>query len=141
MSDFTPNIQAFCCHYTSQQTCVEGKAGLQADGFPATVTLNRAVCTGKLQVSSLLKAFEDGADGVYVVGCPEDKCHNLMGSQRAAKRVAAIKKALAELGVEPERIEMFHLERGFHPELVAVAREMDKRIRALGPSPLKGESK
>lgn len=141
MSDFTPDIQAFCCHYTSQQTCVEGPKALQADGFPANVVLNRTVCTGKLQVSTLLKALEDGADGVYVVGCPEDKCHNLMGSQRAAKRVTAIKKALAELAIEPERIEMFHLERGFHPEFVAAAQEMDKRIRALGPSPLKGETK
>lgn len=141
MNDFTPDIQAFCCHYTSQQTCVEGPEGLQADGFPGNVALNRVVCTGKLAVSTLLKAFEDGADGVYVVGCPEDKCHNLMGSQRAAKRVAAIKKALAELAIEPERIEMFHLERGFHPEFVAAAREMDQRIRGLGPSPLREESK
>jgi coenzyme F420-reducing hydrogenase delta subunit len=96
-------------------------------------------CTGKLQVSSLLKAFEDGADAVYVVGCPLDGCHNVKGSQRAAKRVGAVKKALSELDIESERIEMFHLERGFHPEFVAVARQMDERIKKMGPSPLKGE--
>jgi F420-non-reducing hydrogenase iron-sulfur subunit len=141
MSDFTPEIQLFCCHYTSQQTCVAGPEQLQAEGFPGNIAINRLVCTGKLQVSTLLKAFEGGADGVYVVGCPEDKCHNLMGSQRAAKRVQAVKKALAELAIEPERIEMFHLERGFHPEFIAVARQMDKSITALGPSPLKGEAK
>ncbi|MBU0485457.1 MAG: hydrogenase iron-sulfur subunit [Proteobacteria bacterium] len=138
---FTPNIQAFCCHYTSQQTCAEGAEGLKEDGFPENVTINRLACTGKLQVSTLLKAFEDGADGVYVVGCPEDQCHNLMGSQRAAKRVGAVKKALAELAVESERVEMFHLARGFHPEFVDAAREMDKRIRGLGPSPFNGDSK
>ena len=139
MSDFTPDIRAFCCHYTSQQTCAEGQEGLSREGFPANVVINRQVCTGKLQVSTLLKAFEDGADGVYVVGCPADKCHNLMGSQRAAKRVGAVKKALAELSAEPERLEMFHLERGFHPEFVSAAQEMDKRLRKLGPSPFKGE--
>lgn len=112
-----------------------------ADGFPESVTMNRLVCTGKLQVSTLLQAFENGADGVYVVGCPEDECHNLMGSQRAAKRVAAVKKALAELDVEPERVEMFHLDRGFHPEFVKAAQEMDKRIVTLGPSPFKGDEK
>ena len=136
---FTPNIQAFCCHYTSQQTLAEGPEGLQADGFPKSVTIHRLVCTGKLEVSTLLKAFEEGADGVYVAGCPLDKCHNLMGSQRAAKRVAAIKKALAELGVEPERIEMYHLERGFHPDFVKAAQEMDERITTMGPSPFKAE--
>ena len=138
---FTPNIQAFCCHYTSQQTLAEGPERMKADGFPADVNIHRLDCTGKLEVSTLLKAFEDGADGVYVAGCPVDKCHNLMGSQRAAKRVAAIKSALSELGVEPERIEMFHLERGFHPEFVKVAQLMNERISDLGPSPFKGEAK
>jgi len=134
---FTPDIQAFCCHYTSQQSLAEGPETMQEEGFPTSVTINRAVCTGKLKVSQLLKAFEDGADGVYVVGCPVDKCHNLLGSQRAAKRVQAIKKALAELDIDADRIEMFHLERGFHPEFIEAARKMDQRIKKLGPSPLK----
>ena len=138
---FTPDIQAFCCHYTSQQTIAEGREGLKQDGMPDNITINRLVCTGKLQVSTLLKAFEEGADGVYVVGCPADKCHNIKGSQRAAKRVGAIKKALAELDVEPERIEMFHLERGFHPEFIESALLMNKRVTELGPCPLKGEKK
>jgi coenzyme F420-reducing hydrogenase delta subunit len=133
-----PNIQVFCCHYTSQQTCAEGPDGLKADGFPESVTINRLACGGKLKVAMLLQAFENGADGVYVVGCPADKCHNLMGSQRATKRVMEVKEALRELAVEPERVEMFHLERGYHPEFVKAAQEMDSRIRTLGPSPFKG---
>jgi F420-non-reducing hydrogenase iron-sulfur subunit len=140
MSDFKPDIRAFCCHYTSQQTCAEGTEPLSEDGFPASVSLFRVPCTGKIRVSTLLQAFEDGADAVYVVGCPVDSCHNVKGSQRAAKRVGAVKRALSELDVESDRIEMFHLERGFHPEFVAVALEMDKRTQKLGPSPLKGES-
>ncbi len=138
---FTPNIQAFCCHYTSQQTLAEGKEGLIADGFPENVNINRLVCTGKLEVSTLLKAFEEGADAVYVAGCPADKCHNLMGSQRAAKRILAVQKALVELGAESERAEMYHMERGFHPEFIKAAQEMNERITALGPCPLKGEAK
>ena len=136
---FIPDIQIFCCHYTSQQAIAEGADGLKEDGFPEGATINRLPCSGKLQVSTLLKAFEDGADGVCVVGCPEDKCHNVMGSQRAAHRVLAVRKALEELGVEPERIEMFHLERGFHPEFVDAAIMMDERIRTLGASPFKNE--
>jgi len=138
---YTPNIQAFCCHYTSQQTCSENGGGLKEDGFPDNVTINRLPCSGKLQVSTLLQAFEDGADGVYVVGCPTDTCHNVMGSQRAAKRVLAVKSALEELNVEPERIEMFHLERGLHPEFITVAKHMDSKISSLGQSPFNGGSK
>jgi F420-non-reducing hydrogenase iron-sulfur subunit len=138
---FTPDIQAFCCHYTSQQTLAEGPEIMRQEGFPESVTINRVACTGKLKVSRLLQAFENGADGVYVAGCPIDKCHNLLGSQRAAKRVQAIKRALSELDIEADRIEMFHLERGFHPEFIDAAQTMDKRIRKLGPSPLKQEEK
>ncbi len=132
---FDPAITLFSCHYTSQQSCAEGGKELEQLGFPAGIDLVRVPCTGKLQVTTLLKAFEDGADGVYVVGCPEDGCHNVKGSARAAKRVAAVRDALVELGVEGERVQMYHLPRGLHPEFVAKGKEMDSRIRDLGPSP------
>ncbi|MFW8600906.1 hydrogenase iron-sulfur subunit [Desulfobacterota bacterium M19] len=138
---FIPDIQAFCCHYTSQQSCAENHGGLQEDGFPENITINRLTCSGMIKVSALLQAFENGADGVYVAGCPKDECHNIMGSQRAAKKVSAVKKALVELGVEPERIEMYHLERGLSPQFIAAGQEMEARIKELGPSPFKGEKK
>jgi F420-non-reducing hydrogenase iron-sulfur subunit len=132
---FTPDIRLFSCHYASQQSCAEGGSILRELHFPVNITLTRLACTGKLEETDLLKAFEDGADGVYVVGCPVDGCHNVKGSQRAAKRVASVRKALVEMGVEPERVRMYHLERGLHPEFIAVGQEMDALIRRLGPSP------
>ena len=132
---FTPDIRLFSCHYASQQSCAKEGKELEALGFPSNVQLSRIPCTGKLQEITLLKAFEDGADGVYVVGCPTDTCHNVKGSQRAAKRVEAVKKALGELAVEPERVEMYHLARGLHPEFVDAAQEMNERIEKMGPSP------
>jgi len=132
---FTPDIRLFSCHYTSQQSCANEGKELEGLGFPENVRISRVPCTGKLQEITLLKAFEDGADGVYVVGCPADACHNVKGSQRAAKRVEAIKKALGELDVEPDRVEMYHLSRGLHPEFVDAAQEMNERIQKMGPSP------
>jgi F420-non-reducing hydrogenase iron-sulfur subunit len=132
---FTPDIRLFSCHYTAQQSCTEGGSILRELNFPANITMTRLACTGKIEETDLLKAFEDGADGVYVVGCPLDGCHNVKGSQRAAKRVASVRKALAEIGVEQDRVRMYHVERGLHPEFIAVAEEMDALIRSLGPSP------
>ncbi len=132
---FNPDIRLFSCHYTSQQGCAHDGRELEELGFPGTVRLIRVPCTGKLEVTTLLGAFEEGADGVYVVGCPVDSCHNVKGSQRAAKRVEAVRNALQELDVEPDRIRMYHLPRGLHPEFVDAAREMEARIRELGPSP------
>jgi len=139
MSQTVPDVALFCCHYTSQQLCAKDEAEQQAIGFPLNIRVNRLSCSGKLKVSSLLSAFEEGADIVYVVGCPPDKCHNVAGSVRAEKRVMAVKRALEELGVEPERVEMFHLERGLHPEFVEVGRRMVARGEELGASPFKGD--
>ena len=132
---FTPDIRLFSCHYTAQQSCAEQGKELEKLGFPKNIRINRVPCTGKLQVTTLLKAFEDGADGVYVVGCPVDSCHNVKGSRRAAKRVEAVRQALSELEVEPERVAMYHMERGLHPEFIDAAREMHSRIEQMGPSP------
>ncbi len=132
---FTPDIRLFSCHYTSQQSCAGEGRELQELGFPENVRLSRVNCTGKLEEITLLKAFEDGADGVYVVGCPTDSCHNLQGSRRAAKRVEAVRQALGEMDVEPDRIRMYHLPRGLHPEFVDAAREMNQRIQEMGPGP------
>jgi coenzyme F420-reducing hydrogenase delta subunit len=132
---FTPDIRLFSCHYTSQQSCSDEGKELDELGFPANIKMTRVVCTGKLEEITLLEAFEDGADGVYVVGCPADGCHNVKGSQRAAKRVQAVREALSELGVEPERAKMYHLPRGLHPEFIDAGREMNENISTMGPSP------
>jgi len=132
---FTPDIRLFSCHYTSQQSCSDEGKELSELGFPANIKMTRVVCTGKLDEVTLLKAFEDGADAVYVVGCPADGCHNVKGSQRAAKRVQAVREALSELGVEPDRAKMYHLPRGLHPEFVDAGREMNENISTMGPSP------
>ena len=132
---FTPNIRLFSCHYTSQQSCADAGKELQGLDFPENITMTRVPCTGKLEVVTLLKAFEEGADGVYVVGCPVDGCHNVKGSMRAAKRVDAVREALAELDVEADRVKMYHLPRGLHPEFVAAGREMNEQISKMGPSP------
>lgn len=135
--NFDPAITLFSCHYTSQQSCAEEGNKLEQLGFPESIDLVRVACTGKLQITTLLQAFEDGADGVYVVGCPTVGCHNAKGSVRAAKRVDAVRSALEELGVEGGRVQMYHLPRGLHPEFVEKGKEMDGRIRDLGPSPFK----
>lgn len=132
---FIPDIRLFTCHYASQQSCVQEGGVLRDLNFPASIAITRLVCTGKLEEIDLLRAFENGADGVYVVGCPADSCHNVKGSQRAAKRVESVRKALTELGVEADRVRMYHVERGMHPEFLAAGEEMDALIRKLGPSP------
>lgn len=84
----------------------------------------------------LLRAIEDGADGVYVAGCLEGECHFLTGNLKAKKRVQYVKKVLEEIGLEPERVEMFNLSSGEGPRFAEIALDMLERIRKLGPNPV-----
>jgi len=66
-------------------------------------------CSGKLEVSFLLKALEDGADAVAIFGCPEGECHYLVGSSRAKNRVRYARRILGDIGLEEERVRRFVL--------------------------------
>src|SRR4030042_919184 len=105
--------------------------------YPSNVKVIQVPCTGRVDIIHLLKAIEDGADAVYVAGCMEGECHFLVGNLKAKKRVQYVKKVLQELGIDPERVEMFNLSAGEGPRFAEIAREMVERVKARGPSPVK----
>ena len=85
----------------------------------------------------MLRAFEKGADGVYVVGCLEGECHYNRGNIRARKRVEQAKQILETIGIGGERVEMYNLSSSEAPRFVQIAGEMTEKIVALGPNPIK----
>ena len=131
MEDFEPQILAFCCHYCAYAAA--DMAGTSRTRYPPNVRVIRLPCTGKVDVLHLLRAFEKGCDGVYVAGCLEGSCHFQTGNLRAKKRVGYAKRILAEIGIEPERLEMYNLSAAEGPRFAQIAEEMTSRIRALGP--------
>jgi coenzyme F420-reducing hydrogenase delta subunit len=86
----------------------------------------------------IMKAFQKGADGVYVAGCLEGDCHFKDGNLKAARRVAYVKKLLDEIGIGGERLEMMTLSAGMGERFAATASEFTEQIRRLGPNPVKG---
>ena len=52
--------------------------------------------TGKTDIRYLLEAFEQGADGVYLVACPIGNCHHVRGNERGQSRVERAKRILDE---------------------------------------------
>ena len=125
----------FACHYCAYAAAdLAGSMRLQ---YPATIRMIKLPCTGKLEVIHLLKAFEAGADGVYAAGCLEGECHYLKGNLWARKRVNHVKDLLAEVGLEPERVEMFNMSSAMGAKFAAVATEFTERIKQLGPNPVK----
>jgi coenzyme F420-reducing hydrogenase delta subunit len=104
--------------------------------YPANVKLIRIPCTGRVDDVHLMRAFEEGMDGVYVAGCLEGECHFLRGNLRAKKRVGHVKRILTALGINPERLQMYNLSAAMGGRFVEIAQEMTERIKALGPSPV-----
>jgi len=105
--------------------------------YPSNVKVIQVPCTGRVDIIHLLKALEDGADGVYVAGCLEGECHFLTGNLKAKRKVQYVKKVLEEIGVEPGRVEMYNLSSGEGPRFAQIAKEMVDRIKELGPTPVK----
>lgn len=63
---FQPEIVAFCCHYCAYAAA--DLAGSMRLEYPQSIKVIELPCTGKLDVLYVLRAFEDGADGVMVAG-------------------------------------------------------------------------
>ena len=133
MSNFEPEIVAFCCHYCAYTAA--DMAGTRRVTYPSNVKIIRVPCTGKVDAIHLMKALEKGADGVYVAGCLEDDCHFKNGNLRATAHVNQIKKELETLGWEPERVEMMYFSAGMGEKFAKAAEAFTEKIRALGPSP------
>ena len=134
METFEPVIVAFCCHYCAYTAA--DMAGSQRRCYPPNVKIIRVPCSGKVDTIHLLKAFEKGADGVYVAGCLDGDCHFKNGNQRAAKRVEAVKTLLDEIGVGGERLEMVKLSAGMGERFAETAARITEKIAKLGPNPI-----
>ena len=127
--DNGPNIIAFCCHYCAFTAA--DLAGTMRQQYPTNVRIVRLPCTGKVDVDMLLKAFYSGADGVMVAGCEEGSCHFISGNLRAKKRVEYAKKLLEETGINPERLEMFHISASQGPLFAQRSKEFTEKITNL----------
>ncbi len=133
--DFEPELTAFTCIYCGSMAA--DTAGALRLSYPANVKLFRFPCTGKVDVEYILKAFEEGADGVYIVACSIGNCHHVHGNVRATKRLAYARQLMEELGLEGERLGIYYMSGSQAHAFAGAAEQMTERIRRLGPSPLR----
>jgi coenzyme F420-reducing hydrogenase delta subunit len=132
---FEPEITAFYCIYCGYMAA--DTAGAMKLQYPANVKFIRLPCTGKTDIRYLLEAFEQGADGVYVVACPIGNCHHVRGNERGYARLERAQDILDEIGLGRERLEMFFMSGSQSHTFAMAAQTMTERIRELGPNPLK----
>ncbi len=135
MENFEPVIVAFCCHYCAYTAA--DMAGSQRLEYSPNVKIIRVPCSGKVDAIHIIKAFEKGADGVYVAGCLDGDCHFKNGNNRASRRVEYVQKYLDEIGIGSERLEMVKMSAGMGYLFAQIAIDMTEKIRKLGPSPVR----
>lgn len=135
MEKFEPVIVAFCCHYCAYTAA--DMAGSMRLSYPPNVKIVRVPCTGKVDVIHIMRAFQKGADGVYVAGCLEGDCHFKNGNVKALRRVEYTKKLLDEIGIGGKRLEMITMSAGMGLRFAQTAKEFTEKIRGLGPNPIK----
>ena len=129
---FEPAIAAFCCRWCSYAAA--DLAGAMRLQYPPNIKIIMVPCTGRIDIHHILHAFEAGADGVFLSGCLIGDCHYVSGNEKAAKRVAYAKRLLEEIGVEPERLEIYYNSSAMGPQFAETCRTFTERIRQLGPT-------
>lgn len=129
---FEPQIIGFCCKYCAYAAA--DLAGSMRLSYPSSIKIVQVPCTGRIDVIHILKALEEGADGVMVAGCLEGECHFLTGNLKAKKRINSVKKILEDIGIEPERVAMFNLSSAMGQRFAEIATQMAEQIVKIGPS-------
>jgi len=129
---FEPKIIAFLCtwcSYTGADT-----AGIARMKSPANIRAIRVPCSGRVSPELVLRAFDQGADGVLVLGCHIGECHYDSGNHRAAKRLPILHSLLTFAGLEPQRLRLDWVSASEGERFVRISTEFSDSIRELGPA-------
>ena len=125
----SPRVIAFCCEHSGY---LAGKtAEINKTVPPDNFALVQYPCTGRIEPLHILKAFENGWDGVAILACYEGACKYLRGNIRAKKRVVYTQKLLSEAGIEPERLRFYNLSSGQWREFARITEDMMKQIGSI----------
>ena len=100
-------VLVFTCNwnpYSGMET-----AGFERLSYSARVYPIRVMCLGRLQPGIILKAFERGARGVLLLGCPQDECRYEFGGQRAEETFAIARDLVRTMGYSDQWLKMDRL--------------------------------
>jgi len=121
---------AFCCEHSAYPAAdLAGRLRLH---YRNNLRIIRVPCAGQVDVFHILKAFENGAASVLVMGCEEGACHHITGNARAKERVRYSKMLLKEVSVDDGRVRMFNLSPNAPHKFVKAVNEIAKITKESG---------
>jgi F420-non-reducing hydrogenase iron-sulfur subunit len=131
-ASFRPRIIGFLCNW-----CCYGGAdlcGVSRFQYPPYLRVIRVMCSGRVDLKFVLKAFLNGADAVFVGGCHLNDCHyNPEGNYDALIMSRLCTKILSRVGVNPERFRLEWVSAGEGIRFAEIMNSFGKRVKELGP--------
>ena len=128
---FEPRIVGFLCNWCSYTGA--DLAGTSRMKSAPNLRIIRVMCSGRVDPSFILRAFQLGADGILVAGCHPGDCHYQEGNFKAVRRVLLLKRVLREFGVDPRRLRLEWISAAEGEKFAKVSTEFTEEVRALGP--------
>ena len=129
--NFEPRIVGFLCNWCSYTGA--DLAGTSRMKSAPNLRIIRLMCSGRVDPSFILRAFQLGADGVLVAGCHPGDCHYQEGNFKAQRRITLLRRMLPQFGIEPERLRLEWISAAEGEKFAKVSTEFTEEVRALGP--------
>ncbi len=132
MDNWEPKIVAFLCNWCSYAGA--DLAGVSRLQYPSNLRVIRVPCSGRINPLYILKALQQGVDGVLVSGCHPGDCHYISGNLVARRKFALLKNLLSYLGIEPERVQFSWVSASEGNRFAALIEKVVNDVKELGPA-------
>jgi coenzyme F420-reducing hydrogenase delta subunit/NADH:ubiquinone oxidoreductase subunit E len=129
---FEPRILGFLCNWC----CYAGAdlAGVSRFQYPPNIRVIRVMCSGRVDLAHIFRAFSTGLDAVFIGGCHLNDCHYVThGNYDALGMVYICKKLLEHIGLNSERLRIEWVSAGEGIRFANIMNEFVPRIEKLGP--------
>lgn len=134
--NWQPRIVAFFCNWCTYTAA--DLAGVSRLKYAPNVRVIRLMCSGRVDPQFILEALARGADGVLIGGCHIGDCHYVEGNYKTLRRFTMLKRMLADMGIEEQRVRMEWISASEGERVKTVINEMVEQVKALGPLNLPG---
>jgi F420-non-reducing hydrogenase iron-sulfur subunit len=130
--DWEPKIIAIVCNWCTYAGA--DLAGISRIQYPPNVRIIRVPCTGRINPFYVVKALQEGADGVLVSGCHPGECHYLTGNLAARRKFAMLKNFLNYIGIEGDRTMFTWVSASEGDRFAQVIKGVTAAVKKLGPA-------
>jgi F420-non-reducing hydrogenase iron-sulfur subunit len=109
-------------------------AGVSRLQYTTEIRFIRVMCSGRVDLEFVLRAFSNGMDGVFIGGCRLNECNYVThGNYDALSMVLLCRKIMKHIGLNPERLRIEFMSSGEGILFTQVADDFVKKVKELGP--------